>query len=103
MKMRSLLIAAVLAFMSITSAFGKSYDFQIQETKKAGPVELKAGKYSVSVQGETAVFKDSSKSYTAPAKLETGTTKFSETRVNSRAGQILFIELGGTKTRLAFE
>jgi hypothetical protein len=103
MRLRSLVVACTLAVLSFATAQAKSYEIELLKPLKAGKIELKPGVYNLNVQGDSAVFTDRQKaSYTAPVKIESSTTKFNYTVVDSHAGQIRYIELGGTKTRLVF-
>lgn len=108
MTTKSLLCAAVLVLASLTVANAKSYDIILGSTVKAGPIELKAGSYSVQVKGDTAVFKDaaSGKTYTAPVKVESQGPKHKATvaRVDTKNGAdvLTSIAVGGSNTTLEF-
>jgi hypothetical protein len=74
----------------------------------AGNTELKPGEYTLKVEGTQAVFTDvqSSKSWTAPVKIENSDRKFNGTIVKSinQGGMehIVDIELAGSNTKLEF-
>jgi hypothetical protein len=103
MKNKSLSCAAFLLLFTFASAWAKSYDFEIQTARKAGNTQLKPGRYSLVIKGDQATLKDEmGKSYTLPIKVESGEEKFRDTIVDTVGGEIRFIQLGGTKTRLAF-
>ena|ERR1700691_4321612 len=95
-----------LASLGIASA--KSYDITLDSPAMAGNTELKPGAYKVKVEGTQAVFTDaqSSKSWTAPVKIENSGRKFSETAVESvnqgDMAHIQSIALGGSNTKLEF-
>lgn len=84
----------------------KSYGFNLGSAMKAGNVVLKAGEYKVRLDGANAIFtrEASNENFTIPAKIETGTQKFSKTAiVQSTAGgeaHIVSIDLKGTRDTL---
>jgi hypothetical protein len=106
--MKKLLLAGVLSLASLTIVSAKSYEIVLSSPTKVGNVQLKAGQYSLKVQGSNAIFTDveTAKSYTTPVKVENSDTKFNETKVQtSKQGeteQIQEIDLGGSKTKLGF-
>ena len=108
MTTKSLLCTAVLALASLTAANAKSYDIILGSTVKAGPIELKAGSYSLKVKGDTVVFTDaaSGKTFTAPVKVENQGPKHDSTvaKVETRngTGVLTSIAVGGSNTTLEF-
>jgi|SRR5579872_217078 len=108
MTIKSLLLTGALAVASLTVASAKSYDIVLSSPTKVANVQLKAGEYKVKMDGNNAIFTDveSGKSVTAPAKIETGDRKFSETAVSTEKKadmeQIQSIELGGSNTKIEF-
>ena len=108
MTMKSILFTATLALATLTMASAKSYEISLQNNVQAGNVQLKAGQYSLKVEGSNAIFTDvqSAKSFTAPVKVDTGSKKFNVTMVDTdKTGateSIKSIELGGSKTTLEF-
>ena len=108
MSGKSLLSVGALALFSVGIASAKSYDIVLDQTTKAGSTELKAGRYSVKVDGAQATFKDkdSAKSYTAPVTVANSETRFDQTTVETDAqnGSVSLreIDLGGSKTKLQF-
>src|SRR5580704_4498073 len=87
-RIKSVLFA-VLLLSSFTIAYAKSYELEFQTSMKAGKVQLKAGKYTLVLRGNNAVFIDARReSYTTPVKVESGTKKFKATGVDSAADQI---------------
>jgi len=108
MTIKSILLTATLALASLTMASAKSYDISLSNNVQVGNVQLKAGQYSLKVEGGSAIFTDvqSAKSFTAPVKVDTGSKKFNATMVdtdkNGSTETITSIELGGSKTTLQF-
>ena len=106
--MKKLILAGVLSLASLTIVSAKSYEIVLSAPTKVGAVQLKPGQYMLKVQGANAVFTDveTSKSYTTPVKIENGSTKFDETKIQSAkqgdTDQIQEIDLGGSKTKLGF-
>jgi hypothetical protein len=111
MTAKSLLRIASLSALGLASlgiASAKSYDIILRTPAMAGTTELKPGEYKLKVEGTQAVFTDvqSSKSWTAPVKVENGDRKFGETAVESTSqgdmAHIHTIDLAGSNTKLEF-
>jgi hypothetical protein len=108
MTTKSVLITGAFALATLGIAGAKSYDIRLDETTHVGSTELKAGEYSVKVNGSEAVFTDSvtSKTYKAPVKAEANSTKFDQTMVQTHkqngADTLREIDLGGSTTKLEF-
>ncbi len=87
----------------------KSYGITIGSATKVGSVVLTPGEYKFKVEGDNATFKNegSGKTFTTPAKLETGKEEFDQTMLHQvkEEGQnrIVSIELKGTQTLLKFD
>ena len=108
MTIKSLILTGALALASLTVASAKSYDIVLSSPTKVANVQLKAGEYKVTMQGNNAVFTEveSGKSVTAPATLKTADKKFSETAVSTEkkadVDQMQSIELGGSNNKIEF-
>jgi|ERR1035441_7732264 hypothetical protein len=103
----SLILGVVLSLSSLCFAGQKSYDVVFSAPATVSGVKLKAGEYKVKVDGANAVFTDHNlKQVSAPAKVETGATKFHYTTVDaSKVGgvdKVKAIEFAGSNTRLEF-
>jgi len=108
MTAKSLLFVGALGLATLGIASAKSYDITLSTRAMAGGTELKPGEYKLKVEGSQAVFTDvqSSKSWTAPVKIENSATKFGQTVVESTSqgdmDHIHAIDLGGSNTKLEF-
>ena len=108
MTAKSLLLVGALGVASLGIASAKSYDIVLTSPAMAGNLELKPGAYQLKVEGSQAVFTDvqTSKTWTAPVKVEAAATKFDETTVESThqgdMAHIHTIDLAGSKTKLEF-
>jgi hypothetical protein len=108
MTAKSLLIVGALGMASLGIASAKSYDITLSGPAMAGNTELKPGAYKVKVEGSQAVFTDvqSSKTWTAPVKVENSDRKFDATTVESTnqgdMAHINAIDLAGSNTKLEF-
>lgn len=106
--MKNLFLAGVLSLASLTLVSAKSYEIVLSAPTKVGAVQLKAGQYTLKVQGSNAVFTnvETAKSFTTPVKVESGSTKYDETKIQTaKQGDtdlIQEIDLGGSKTKLGF-
>ena len=89
-------------------AFAKNYELTLSSPTKIGGLELKAGEYTLKVQGDKAIFTfvETAKQFTTNVKVEATEQKFESTRVDAnKQGNldvVKDIELGGSKTRLQF-
>ena len=117
MKIRNIattpvVMASILAVLTVGIAGAKSYAFQLPAASMAGSQELKADqRYSVEFNGSQAVIKGEKDRQTVnlPVKAEQSPTKFVVTSVETTEGAspsdprtLKAIQLGGTNTRLVF-
>lgn len=108
MTTKSLLIVGALGLAGLSIASAKSYDIILNDATMAGSTQLQPGEYKLKVEGSQAVFTDvqSSKSWTAPVKVQTADRKFGQTVVEtSHQGDMAHIDaidLAGSNTKLAF-
>jgi hypothetical protein len=108
MKLRTFLLTAALAIMTLSIASAKTYDIMLSQPTKAGNLQLKAGEYRLTVNGTKAVFTDvqTTKSFTTDVKVTNSDTKFGDTKIDSSSegstSVIKDIELGGSKTKIDF-
>lgn len=107
MKLNFLIGFAVLG---LAMASAKSYEISVDQTSKAGTLQLAPGMYKVSVAGDKAKFTDENtgKSVETNVTVEnSGKTKFDatalETESNNGVTTIHEIDLGGTLTKLKFQ
>jgi hypothetical protein len=105
----SLLLAVSLAAFTSSVASAKSYDITLASPTMIGKTELKAGAYSVKVNGPNAIFtsEEDGKSFTETAKVETVSRKYDQTAIETTTkgdtDYLIAIELGGSKTKLEFK
>jgi|SRR5678816_4073330 hypothetical protein len=108
--MKKILATAALALSTLMAGTAptRGYNINLSTNVKAGSLELKAGRYRLVLQGNTATFTEAGKSkgVTTPVKLQEGDKKFEDTRIiTSKDGatdKIDEIDLGGSKTKLTF-
>jgi hypothetical protein len=104
---KSLLVGFVCV-CSLALAGTKSYDIVFGKTTAVGAAQLAPGEYKLKVENSTATFTDvrTSKSVSAPVKLETVPQKFTRTAVESsiegKTERVTSIELGGSTTKVEF-
>jgi len=107
-KLKSVLLAAVLAAFTLSLAIAKTYTISFASPMKVGSVQLKAGEYRLSVDGNKATFTDanSNKSVTTDVKVENSDKKFDQTLIDSTndggTNVVKDIELGGSKIKIDF-
>jgi len=97
----------LLALLCVSFVMAKGYVFTVPDTVQAGTVQLKAGEYSVSVQGAQATFTDQyGHRQTTAVKVDKADAKFADTAVYcSNAGgksKVDYIGLKGTDQKLVF-
>ena len=108
MTTRSFLLAGTLALASLSVARTKSYTFDLSTPAEAGTLQLRAGEYSVKLDGSNAVFTDmaTSQEFTTPAKIGHAGKKHEYTAVEllqqNGGEKITAIELGGSTETLEF-
>src|SRR5580698_3790490 len=108
MKLKSLVLAGVVAIFTMSMALAKTYDISFSSPTKVGNVQLKAGDYRMSVNGTKATFTDveTLKTVTADVKVENTDKKFDETKVNTTVDGnttvVKDIEIGGSKMKIDF-
>lgn len=102
-------LAVAMLLMSGSVYAAKSYDITLAKNAKAGSLDLAAGDYSVSHDGNKVKFTavKSGKSMETDATVENADKKFSTTLVDTEATtdtiKIHEIDLGGTVTKLKFQ
>ncbi len=106
--MKNFLMIAALSVASLSLAGAKSYEIVLNSPALAGQTQLAAGHYRVKLNGSSAQFVNVENNHTTtvPVKVETGSTKFDYTAVDTKKGngvdQIESIELQDSNTKLAF-
>ena len=114
---RVFLFAIVLGLMTagmLTAGEGgkeksKTFSINLGSAIKAGKVMLKPGQYKFKVEGANAIFtrQENDETFTVPAKIETGKTKFDKTTFvqSSEGGEahIVSMDLKGTSDVLKFD
>jgi len=99
-------LVALVAFAGSIPAKVATYHVTLTESVSINGTALKAGAYKVAVNEGKVLFILDKESREVPAKVETGTRKYSDTQVQyeQNGGQTTIKEicLGGTKTRLVF-
>ena len=110
MTMKSILMVGALALstLSLGLASTKAYEITLSSPSKVGNMQLAAGAYKLTFDGNKAVFTNraTDKQVTADVKVDTVEKKYDVTSIDStKSGdteQINAIELGGSKTKLEF-
>jgi hypothetical protein len=104
-----LLLPAVLFVLVGEARADKSYEVKVTTAAKAGSVQLRPGDYDLVLDNSRILFRESvtGKEYPVEAKIDdSAEKKFEKTLIYSRqkegATLITKIELGGTKTTVAF-
>ena len=108
MTMKSILLVGVLALSTLSLVSAKTYEITLSSPSKVGNMQLAAGAYKLTFDGNKAIFtnRDTDKQVTADVKVDTVEKKYEVTSIDStKSGdveQINAIELGGSKTKLEF-
>jgi hypothetical protein len=106
MKINKLMLGACVFTLGIATA-ASTYHVKIADPTWVGQTELKPGEYDVKVDPAGKVtFKMGKNVIEAPAKIETSTSKFADTQLNTTSvkgqSQLLELDLGGTTSKLVF-
>jgi hypothetical protein len=106
MKMNKLMLGACVFSLGIATA-ASTYHVRIADPTWVGQNELKPGEYDVKVDAAGKVtFKLGKTVIEAPAKIETSTSKFSDTLMNTKSvngqSQLRELDLGGTASKIVF-
>lgn len=111
MKLKLLFLPALLSVATLCLASSKTYDVSFSSATKLGSLELKAGKYSLKVDGTKAIFTSVTnlkkpQSFTVDVKVENNPSTFEYTQVDASTDGsttvVKDIELGGSKTKIDF-
>jgi hypothetical protein len=108
MKLKSLVLAGVMAIFTMSMAVAKTLDISFSSPTKVGSLQLKPGDYRMSISGNKVTFTDVStlKQVSTEVKVETTDTKFDETKVNTTTegstSVVKDIEIGGSKMKVDF-
>jgi hypothetical protein len=108
MKIKSLFLAGVLAIFTLSLAVAKSYDVSFSTPTKAGTIQLKAGDYQLSLNGNKATFTEvkTQKTFTTDVTVQNVPEKFEYTKVEATttggSSVIKGIEIGGSKIKVDF-
>jgi hypothetical protein len=79
-----------------------SYKVDVPSNLSAGDVQLKAGEYTITLEGKQAIFKRGKESVQIPVYVEKNDAKFPHTMLEIDGMTIHAIDLGGTDTRILF-
>ena len=99
---------AVIALLGVSLASAKSYTITLSDPCQAGSSQLKAGQYTLKVDGAKVVLIDTKgKAIETTAKVETADRKFDQTAVViskvEGANRLQSITLAGSKSKVIFE
>jgi hypothetical protein len=106
MKMNKLMLGACVFSLGIATA-ASTYHIKISDPTWVGQTELKPGEYAVKVDAAGKVtFKSGNNVIEAPARIETNTSKFADTLLNTKSvngqTQLKELDLGGTASKVVF-
>ncbi len=106
MKMNKIMLGACAFSLGIATA-ASTYHVKIADPTWVGQTELKPGEYDVKVDDAGKVtFKLGKNVIEAPGKVETNSSKFSDTMLNTKTvngqSQLKELDLGGTKSKITF-
>jgi hypothetical protein len=99
--MKKLAISVFTVALAIASA-ASTVKVNLLAPMTAAGVELKAGEYKVTAEGNTATFKSDKKTVTVPATVVTGGEKYKVTMMESAGPTLKSIHIGGTETTIVF-
>jgi hypothetical protein len=101
MKLIQLTLGLAIFAASMASA-ASSYKVDVPSNLSAGDVQLKAGQYTITLEGKQAIFKKGKESIQIPVFVEKNPSKFSDTLLEIDGMTIYAIDLGGTDIKILF-
>jgi hypothetical protein len=102
MKFTNVILTFSTLALGIAGA-ASGYSLSFHDTVWVGSTQLKAGEYTVEMQGDKAVFKSGNKKVAeVPASLGTNDQKYKYTSVSSTGSKVHEIDLGDTKSKIVF-
>jgi hypothetical protein len=102
MKFTNVMLTLSTLALGIASA-ASSHTVSFYEPVWVGATQLKAGDYTVEMQGDKAVFKNGGKKVAeVPATLGSNDQKYKYTSFSSAASKVKEIDLGDTKSKIVF-
>lgn len=102
MKLAKLYLSLVTLGLGVAMA-ASVYKVTLPSDLSAGSVMLKAGDYKVEVEGNQATFKQGKEEIKVPATIETSTSKFRDTNVETSGINLQAIDIGGTTMKIVFK
>jgi hypothetical protein len=101
MKVARFLFGLILLAAVVASA-ASSYKVTLQSDLFAGDVQLKAGEYTMTLEGKQVVFKKGKESFQIPFSIEKNEKKFKATTLEIDGSKIHSIDLEGTDMKIMF-
>src|SRR5271155_3963001 len=99
MKLTRLILSLVIFTAGLASA-ASSYKVTLPSDLIAGDTPLKAGEYTLSLEGKMAILKRGKDSIQIPAVVEKNERKFQATVLELEGMKIQSIDLGGTDMKI---
>jgi hypothetical protein len=99
-RIHPFLLSLVLTASCIFAA--SSYKITVPSDLSAGETLLKAGQYTLTLEGKMAVFKKGTVSIQIPIFVDKNTGKTAQTTLEINGKMIQAIDLGGTDLRITF-
>jgi hypothetical protein len=88
--------------MASLASAASSYKVNLPSDLLAGGTKLKAGDYTLTLEGKQAVFKKGKETIQIPADIEKNEKKFSDTTLELDGAKIQAIDIGGTDMKITF-
>jgi len=101
MKLIKLTFGVTVLAFGVASA-ASSHHVNLRQTVTIGTTQLKAGEYSVEMQGSKAVFKSGKNVVEVPATLSQNDHKYGANGVVTTGSKLIEIDLGGTTEKIVF-
>lgn len=102
MKLAKLTLCLTTLGLGVAIA-ASTYKVTLPSDLTAGTTMLKAGDYKVEVENNQATFKQGKEEIKVPAAVETSTSKFRDTNVETSGTNLQAIDIGGTTMKIVFK
>jgi hypothetical protein len=101
MKLIKLTFGVTAIAFGVASA-ASSHHINLRQSVTIGSTQLKAGQYSVEMQGDKAVLKSGKNVVEVPATLGQNDHKYGANGIVTSGSKLLEIDLGGTTEKIVF-
>jgi len=101
MKLSKVIFSVATFALAVASA-ASGYSVKVYDSIWIGTTQIKAGDYTIQMEGDKAIFKSGKNVVEVPATFSAGEHKFAYTALVTVDSKLHEIDLGGTKDKILF-